>query len=120
MVEKIYTINLKKATIKTPRWEKAKKSMSFIREFLKRHMKADEIRIGKSITEKVWMYGGKKIPNKIRIKALETEEGKKEEKKKVIKAELLEEIIPEEFTEEKAEEKEEKPKEESEKEETPK
>ena len=116
MIEKIYTINLKKATTKTPRWKRAKKSMSFIREFLKRHMKADEIRIGKSITEKVWMYGGKKIPNKIRIKAVETEEGEKEEKRKVIKAELLEEIIPEELTEEKVEvKKEEKPKEESKK-----
>lgn len=103
MKEKIFTINLRKATIKTPRWKRAKKSMSFIREFLKRHMKSDEVRIGKSITEKVWRHGGKRVPNKIRIKALETEEGKGEEKKKVIKAELIEEIFPEELKEEREE-----------------
>lgn len=104
MVERIYTINLRKATLKAPRWKKSKRSVAIVREFLKKHMKVDEVKIGKSITEKIWEGGAKKIPNKIRIKAIETEEGEGEEKKKVVKAELLEVVLPEELKEEKTKE----------------
>lgn len=117
MAEKVYTINLRKATLKTPRWEKSKKSIKIIRNFLKRHMKGDEVRIGQSITEKVWEGGSQQIPPKIRIKAVETEE----DEKKIIKAELLGVIFPEELKEEKKEKKkEEKAKEEVKPEEKPK
>lgn len=64
-------------------------------------MKVDEVKIGKSITEKIWEGGAKEIPGKIRIKAMETEEG--EEKRKIVKAELLE-VIPEEVKERKPQE----------------
>jgi len=78
-------------------------------------MKVDEVKIGKSITEKIWKGGAIKIPGKIRIKAVETEEGEGEKKRKVVKAELLG-IIPEELKEKREEIKkkvEEKSKEES-------
>jgi len=108
MVERIYTINLRKATLKAPRWEKSKRSVAILKGFLERHMKADEVKIGKSITEKIWKGGPAKIPNKIRIKAIETEGGEGEEKKKVVKAELLEVVMPEELKEEKKSEEEKK------------
>jgi large subunit ribosomal protein L31e len=112
MAERIYTINLRKATLKVPRWKKSKMSVAIVREFLKRHMKADEIKIGKSITEKIWKSGNQNPPNKIRIKATETEEGEGEKKKKIIKAELLE-VLPEKVEEETKEEPEIKVKEKS-------
>jgi len=105
MAERIFTINLRKATLNAPRWKKSKRSVAIVREFLKRHMKADEIKIGSSITEKIWESGNQNPPNKIRIKVVETEEGEGEEKKKVIKAELLGVVLPEELKEEKKEEK---------------
>jgi large subunit ribosomal protein L31e len=89
MEERIYTINIRKAILKVPRWERSKRAMSAVRNFLKRHMKGDEIRIGKSITEKIWKGGSQNPPNKIRIHAIRTEEGEGEEKKTVVKAELL-------------------------------
>lgn len=126
MVERIYTINLRKATLNTPRWKKSKRSVAVVREFLKKHMKTDEVKIGKSITEKIWQSGNQNPPNKIRIRVVETEEGEGEEKKKVIKAELLGVITSEDLKEEKEEEvkpeekEEEKPKKETKKEETKK
>jgi large subunit ribosomal protein L31e len=89
MEERIYTINIRKAILKVPRWEKSKKAVSAVRNFLKRHMKGNEIRIGKSITEKIWKGGNQNPPNKIRIHAIRTEEGEGEEKKIIVKAELL-------------------------------
>jgi len=115
MPERIFTINLRKATLKVPRGGKSKRSVAIVREFLKTHMKVDEVKIGKSITEKIWKGGAIKIPGKIRIKAVETEEGEGEKKRKVVKAELLG-IIPEELKEKREEIKkkvEEKSKEES-------
>jgi len=103
MEEKIFTINLRNAISKAPKWEKSKKSVYFVRDFLKRHMKGDEIKIGKSITELIWKGGNQNPPRKIRIKAIETEEGEGDEKKKVIKAELLGVVFPEEIKKEKKE-----------------
>ena len=104
MPERIYTINLRKATLKAPRWEKSKKSVVFVREFLKRHMKGDEIRIGKSITEEIWKSGNQNPPAKIRIHAMDREE----ENKKIIIAELLGVAFPEEKEKKKKEKKKEK------------
>jgi len=104
MAERIYTINIRKATLKAPRWEKSKRSVAFVREFLKRHMKGDEIRIGKSITEEIWKSGNQNPPAKIRIHVVDREE----EDKKVILAELLGVAFAEEKEKKKKEKKKEK------------
>ncbi len=117
MEEKIFTINIRKSIANAPKWEKSKKSVAVVRNFLKRHMKGDEIKIGQSITEEIWKGGNQNPPCKIRIKAIKTEEGEGEEKKKIIKAEMLGVVFPEELKKEKKKEKpkeqktEEKPKE---------
>jgi large subunit ribosomal protein L31e len=103
MEERVYTINLRKATLKAPRWEKSKRSLTAIKKFLKRHMKGDVVKIGKSIAEEVWKRGSERPPAKIRIHAILTED---EEKRKIVRAELLGVPFPEE-----KEKKKEKPKE---------
>ena len=66
--EKIYTIPLRKAYrgVKTRR---AKKAITIIKEYLIRHMKVDEVKIGKTINESVWSRGIQKPPRKVRIHA---------------------------------------------------
>jgi len=100
--EKIFTINLRKLTLNERKWQKSKKSVAMVKRFLKRHMKTDEIKLDKSITEEIWKRGCDKPPAKIRIKAYETEEGEKGEKKKIVRAELLG-VIHEEVKEKKEE-----------------
>jgi len=114
MDEKIYTINIRKAILKAPRWEKSKRSVAAVKNFLKGHMKGDEVKIGKSITEEIWKRGNQYPPKSIRIHAILTEE----EKRKIIRAELLGVPFPEEKEKKKEKKKEEKPKEEVKKEET--
>jgi len=103
MVERIYTINLKKAVLKVPRWKRANRAVAFVKEFLKRHMKVDEVKLDKSINEKIWERGAQKPPKKIRIKVVEVEEGEGEEKRKVAKAQLWE-VVEEGLREEELEE----------------
>ncbi len=78
--EKIFTIPLRKA-FRSERTTRAKKAMSLIKDFLERHMKAEEIKIGKSINDSVWSRGIQKPPRRVRIHA--TKEGD------VVFAELL-------------------------------
>jgi len=109
MKERIYTINLKREFLKAPRWKNSQKASYAVRKFLERHMKIDEnkIKIGSSITEKIWEHGNQNPPNKIRIKVIQTDEG-------IVKAEMFGTVFSEELVQEK---KKEKPKEEKSKEE---
>ncbi len=114
MIEKIYTINIRKAISKAPRWEKSKRSVAVVKNFLKRNMKGDGVKIGKSITEEIWKRGNQNPPKSIRIHAILTED---EDKGKIVRAELLGIPFPEEKEKKKEKKKEEK-KEEVKKEET--
>jgi large subunit ribosomal protein L31e len=102
MEEKVFTINLRKESLKVNRHQRANRSSSAIREYLERHMKADEVKIGESINQKIWSHGNQNPPNKIKIKAVKTDEG-------VVRAEawgnVSEEKVEKEVKEEKSEEK---------------
>jgi large subunit ribosomal protein L31e len=69
MEERIYTIPLRDA-YKATRVKRAKKAITLIRQFLKRHMKAEEftkVKIGQSINEEVWERGAKKPARRVRV-----------------------------------------------------
>lgn len=78
--EKIFTIPLRKA-FEAQRTYRAKKAIAIVREFLERHMKSENIKIGKSINENIWKRGIQKPPRKIRIHAIKEDD--------VIYAEIL-------------------------------
>jgi large subunit ribosomal protein L31e len=48
--------------------------MRYIREFIQKHMKAEDVIIDQSINEKVWERGIEKIPSKIKVKAVKEDE----------------------------------------------
>jgi ribosomal protein L31E len=66
--EKIITINLRKKLLKVPRWRRAKDQMKFLKELLKKKIKAENIKIGKGLNEKVWSRSASNPVMKIRIK----------------------------------------------------
>lgn len=127
MEERIYTIPLIKAK-SVPRTKRAKRAIKEIKEFLVRHMKANEVKIDSSLNEAVWERGIRKIPSKIRVKAVKMEDViwaytpeaeikvEEEEKKKKKKEKKIEEKEKEEKKEEKEEIKEVKEESEEEKE----
>ncbi len=73
MEERIYTIPLMKAK-SVPRTKRAKRAIKEIKEFLARHMKVEEVKIDSSLNELVWERGIKKIPSKVRVKAVKMED----------------------------------------------
>ncbi len=69
MEERVYTINIRKGTLTSPKWEKSNDSVVYVRNFLKKHMKTKEVKIDNSISEKIWEHGSKFPTGKIKIKA---------------------------------------------------
>ncbi|MBI2653162.1 60S ribosomal protein L31 [Candidatus Woesearchaeota archaeon] len=117
-MERVYTIPLRRETLKVPPFKKANKAVKAVQEFISKHMKSDNVVIGKYLNLKVWNHGAKNPPHKVKVNAIKDDKGKvfvelvgapKEkleavEKKKPIKKEATETKEPEK-PEEKIEEK---------------
>ncbi|MDD1720165.1 MAG: 50S ribosomal protein L31e [Methanoregulaceae archaeon] len=83
MEEHIYIIPLRDVK-RTPRWKRANTAIKDIRGFLGKHMKSDDVKLDRSINEKVWEHGSQKPPRRIRVRAMKFEDGN-------VQAELAEE-----------------------------
>ncbi|HEX59301.1 MAG TPA: 50S ribosomal protein L31e [Methanomicrobia archaeon] len=66
--ERIYTIPLRREFLKAPRWRRSEKAVKAVKEFLKKHTKAEDVLIDSSVNEKIWERGAQKPPHKIRVK----------------------------------------------------
>ncbi len=64
-----YTIPLRKYFVNTPKYKRSKKAISLIKEFIKKHMKTEEVKLGKHLNEYVWRNGIKNPPGKVRVLA---------------------------------------------------
>lgn len=106
-LERTYTIPLRKEWLKAPKYRRAKKAIKAVKEFLIKHMKSEDVKLGKHLNEEIWKDGIKCPPSKIKINAIKDEKGtvraeifgkdiitekKKEEQKKGI-AEKMKETI---------------------------
>src|SRR3989344_6759289 len=67
--DKIFTINLRKEFLKKPRYKRTKKAVRAVREFIIRHLKVEEVKIGRHLNEKILERGRKNPPSKIKVKA---------------------------------------------------
>ncbi len=104
-MERTYNIPLRKEFSKVPRYKKSSKSIRAIKEFISKHMKADEVVIGKYLNQEVWKNGPKNPPSKVSVKAVKEENKvkvelvdapeepvKEEPQKKKVKEEVKEEL----------------------------
>lgn len=118
-IERIYNIPLRREWLKEPRSRRSNRALMTVKNFVKKHTKAEEIKISKGVSDFVFSRGFKKPPGTIKVevqgdltKVFVKIPGeviiKKEEKKKTGIASLKEKLTgkPEE------EKKEETPKEE--------
>ncbi|MFH0929280.1 MAG: 50S ribosomal protein L31e [Candidatus Aenigmatarchaeota archaeon] len=71
--EKIFTIPLKKAFDKS-RVHRAEDASKLVRKYLIRHMKSENVKLGKSINEGLWERGMQSPPRKIRVHAVKEDD----------------------------------------------
>ncbi len=74
--ERIYTIPLHHVWVVTPRGKRAPRSVRDVRNFIARHMRADEVSISNEINELLWSRSINKPPRRIKVRAVKDKEGK--------------------------------------------
>ncbi len=87
--ERIYTIPLRREFMKAPSYRKTKRALSAIKQFLLKHMKAEEVKIGKYLNLELWKNGRKNPPPRIKIKAIRETIKIKDKDVIVVRAELI-------------------------------
>ena len=75
VIERTYNIPLRREFQKVPRWKKTKKAVSAVRQFLQKHMKSDDVKLGKALNEKVWKNGWKNPPHHVKVTASKDDKG---------------------------------------------
>ena len=73
-MERVYIIPLRKVK-NVPRTIRSPRAVGYVKEFIERHMKTDDVIIDSSVNEKIWERGIQKIPPKIKVKAVKDEDG---------------------------------------------
>ena len=117
--EKRFVIPLRKEFAKAPRYKRAKKAVSTVRQFIAKHLKVNSVKIGQNLNDKLWERGSKKPPLKVEVHSVKEDDyarveltgfdfeqkvekaAKKEEVKKAVK---LEDKVGQESKEELAQE----------------
>jgi large subunit ribosomal protein L31e len=74
--EKTYTIPLRHVWVVTPRGRRAPRAVRDVRDFVSRHMKAEEVAISNEVNSVIWSRSINKPPRKITVRAVKDKEGK--------------------------------------------
>lgn len=64
-----YVVPLRRKTIPAPKWRRSKRAVSVLREFMRKHMKADNVVVCQELNEHLWENGAKKPPGKVSVVA---------------------------------------------------
>ena len=77
VLERNYVIPLRREWLRVPRWRRAKRAINAVRNFIKRHMKAEikNIRIVNNLNLRIWKHGIQNVPSKIKVTATKDENG---------------------------------------------
>lgn len=73
--KRTYTIPLRREFRETERYNKTKRAVKGVRMFLQKHMKSEEVRIGRELNLKLWSRGGRNPPHKITVVAEKNADG---------------------------------------------
>lgn len=104
-IERTYIIPLRREWTRAPKYKRAKRAVHAIQNFLMRHMKSDNVKIGQFLNLELWKHGIRNPPSRIKITTRKDKEGevyaelygkplpaKEEKKEKGIKEKVLETV----------------------------
>lgn len=70
--ESVFTVNFRKAWI-TPEYRRTNRVVGILREFAKRHMKTDDIKIDQYLNRYLWRRGKRNPPRRVRVRMTKDE-----------------------------------------------
>ncbi|MEA1905168.1 MAG: 50S ribosomal protein L31e [Candidatus Hadarchaeota archaeon] len=72
--ERIYTIPLRKVK-RARRYRRSSRAAKLVREFLQRHMKAEEVKLNEELNQELWKRGAERPMSRIRVRAVKQDDG---------------------------------------------
>ncbi len=75
-IERIYNVPLRREWLKVPKYKRAKKAIFALKRFLSRHMKSQDVLIGKRLNEFIWQSGIRAPPHHVKINVVKEDDGK--------------------------------------------
>ena len=72
-LERTYTIPLRREYLKAPKYRRTEKASRALRDFLVKHMKSDNVNIGRFLNEFLWMHGMKNPPHHVKVNVAKVE-----------------------------------------------
>ena len=83
VLERVYNVPLRREYQKAPNWRRTPKAVRALRQFISKHMKSDQVLIGRYVNLHLWKNGIKNPPHHIKVNAIKDEKG-------AVKVELVE------------------------------
>ena len=75
--------------MKAPSYKRSAKAISAIRKFLIKHMKTEDVKIGKYLNLEIFKHGRKNPPPRVKVKAVKDKIKVKDKEVEIVKAELI-------------------------------
>ena len=75
VLERTYNVPLRKEFMKAPKWKRTPRAVKALKEFMIKHMKSDNVKIGKYANKELWKHGMKNPPHHIKVNAVKDDEG---------------------------------------------
>src|SRR3989338_241794 len=76
VLERVYIVPLRKEFQKVASWRRTEKAVKALREFIAKHMKSENVIIGKYANQLLWKNGIKNPPHHVKVTAVKDEKGK--------------------------------------------
>jgi len=75
VLERVYNVPLRKEFAKVANWRKTEKAVTALRQFVSKHMKSKDVKIGKYANQLLWKDGIKNPPHHIKVSAKKDDKG---------------------------------------------
>ena len=75
VLERVYNVPLRRRWVNVPKYKRAKKAVIALREFLMKHMKGKEVKLGKYVNEHLWKNGMKSPPHHVKVVVKKDDKG---------------------------------------------
>lgn len=76
VLERNYNVPLRRHFMMAQNWRKAKKAVAALKVFIEKHMKSEDVKIGKWLNLHIWERGIKNPPHHVKVKALKYDSGR--------------------------------------------
>ncbi|MBL7055329.1 60S ribosomal protein L31 [Candidatus Woesearchaeota archaeon] len=76
VLERTYNVPLRKEFLKAPNWNRTPKAVRALKQFIVKHMKSEDVSIGRYANELLWKKGIKSPPHHIKVNVTKDNKGK--------------------------------------------